>query len=93
MLRHFAVSSFAVAGLLTIATAPADAGQSTVTWKYWNPNMAQAAPPYWHTPHGGGYARFGYRHPAYQGYRGGYGGHSRPPYGHAYGYRRHSPGW
>jgi hypothetical protein len=88
MLRYLAVSTVAVAGLLTVATAPAEAGSTTGTWKYWNPYMAQAAPPYWHKPHGSGP---GYRH---RGYGGGYGGyHARPPYGPAYGYRRHVPGW
>jgi hypothetical protein len=93
MLRHLAVSSWAVVGLLTIAPAPAEAGQTTGTWKYWNPNMAHAAPSYWHNPHGSGYARRGYRHPGYQGYRGGYGGHSRPPHGYAHGQRRYGPAW
>jgi len=37
MFRHFAVSSMAVVGLLTMAVAPADAGAKTGTWKYWNP--------------------------------------------------------
>jgi len=43
MLRYLAVS-VAVAGLLTVATAPAEAGSTTGTWKHWNPYMAQAAP-------------------------------------------------
>ena len=47
MFRHLAVSSMAVVGLLTMAVAPADAGAKTGTWKYWNPSLAQAAPPYW----------------------------------------------
>ena len=93
MLRHIAVSSVAVVGLLTMATAPAEAGRRTGTWKYWNPNMAYAAPPYWHKQHPGAYARRGYGHSGYQGYRGGYGGHSSPPYGHAYDYRRHGSPW
>src|SRR5829696_5987750 len=80
MLRQLAVSSLAVVGLLTVATAPAEAGRRTGTWKYWNPYMAQAAPPHWQRPHGGGYAGRGYGHPGYQGYRGGYGGYSPPPY-------------
>ena len=46
MFRHFAISSIAVVGLLTMAVAPADAGAKTGTWKYWNPSLAQAAPPY-----------------------------------------------
>jgi hypothetical protein len=94
MLRHLAVSSLAVVGLLTVATAPAEARRRTGTWKYWNPYMAHVAPPpHWHKPYGGGYAGRGYGHPGYQGYRGGYGGYSPPPYGHAYGPRRHVPGW
>jgi hypothetical protein len=92
MLRHLAVSSFAVVGMLTLATAPAEAGRRTGTWKYWNPYMARPAPPYWHKPYGGGHpGRYG--HPGYNGHHGGYGGYPRPPYGHAYGYRRHGPGW
>ena len=43
MLRYLAVS-VAVAGLLTVATAPAEAGSTTGTWKHWNPYMAQARP-------------------------------------------------
>jgi hypothetical protein len=41
MLRYLAVSTVAVAGLLTVATAPAEAGSTTGTWKYWNPYMAK----------------------------------------------------
>ena len=93
MLRHLVVASVAAGGLLTMAVAPAEAGRRTGTWKYWNPYMAQPAPQHWHKPHGGGYAGRGYGHPGYQGYRGGYGGYSPPPYGHAYGYRRHGPAW
>jgi hypothetical protein len=93
MLRYLAVASAAVVGLLTVATAPAEAGRRTGTWKYWNPYMAQTAPPHWQRPRGGGYAGRGYGHPGYQGYRSGYGGYTPPPYGHAYGYRRHGPGW
>src|SRR3954469_20521296 len=47
MFRHLR-ASMAVVGLLTMAVAPADAGAKTGTWKYWNPSLAQAAPPYWH---------------------------------------------
>ena len=92
MLHFFAVSTVAVAGLLAVATAPAEAGSTTGTWKYWNPYMAQAAPQHWHKPHGGAYAGRGYGN-GYHGYRGGYGGHPRRPYGPAYGYRGHAPGW
>jgi hypothetical protein len=88
MLRYLAVSTVAVAGLLTVATAPAEAGRRTGTWKYWNPYMAQAVPPHWHKPHYGPSAGRGYGHPGHHASRGGY-----RPYGHAYGYRRHAPGW
>jgi hypothetical protein len=87
MFRYLAVSSLAVVGLLTMAAAPAEAGRRTGTWKYWNPYMAQAAPQHWHKPHGW---HAGQGH----GYRGGgHGGYPRPPYGPAYGYRRHAPAW
>jgi hypothetical protein len=92
MRRHLAIPALAVAGLLTMAAAPAEAGRRTGTWKYWNPNMAYAAPPYWYKRHPGAYAGPGYVQPRYHGYRGGYGRYS-PPSGHAYGYRRHAPGW
>ena len=74
MFRHFAISSIAVVGLLTMAVAPADAGAKTGTWTYWNPSLAQAAPPYspyWHEQHGGGYAGRSYGHRGYQDHRGG----------------------
>ena len=45
MFRYLAVSCAAVVGLLTVATAPAEAGRRTGTWKYWNPYMAQTMPP------------------------------------------------
>jgi hypothetical protein len=77
-----------VCAALGLAAVPAEAGRRTGTWKYWNPNMAYAAPPYWYAhPQARRYSR-GYGPPAYQGY--GYG----PPYGRAYGYRRHhQPYW
>src|SRR4051812_39884102 len=102
MLRYLAVSSAAVLCLLTAAAAPAEAGQSTGTWKYWSPEMAQPATPHW--PHGGGYGgrAYGYAQPAtphwHHGGRGyghlghGYSGYPQPPYRRAYGYR-HAPGW
>ena len=93
MFRYLAVSTVAVAGLLTVATAPAEAGRRTGTWNYYNPYMAQAVPQHWHKPHGRWHTGGGYGHRGYHGYRGGYGGHPRPPYGPAYGYRRHVPGW
>ena len=93
MFRHFAVSSMAVVGLLTMAVVPADAGAKTGTWKYWNPSLAQAAPPYWHEQHGGGHAGRSYGHRGYQDHRGGYARYSRRPHGHAYGYNHHAPGW
>jgi len=89
MFRHFAVSSMAVVGLLTMAVAPAEAGASTGSWKYWNPYVAQ---PYWYKPHGGGYAGRGYGHRGYHGYRGGHAGYSQRHHGHAYGHR-YAPGW
>src|SRR3954466_14042102 len=105
MLRYLAVSSAAVLCLLTAAAAPAEAGQSTGTWKYWSPQMARPAP-YW--SHGGGYRGHGYGHaqPApshwhqggghggggYGHFGRGYGGYPQPPYGWGYGYRR-APGW
>ena len=87
MFRYLAVSSAAVVGLLTVATAPAEAGRRTGTWKYWNPYMAQAMPhrpQHWQKPHYRPHAGRGYGHPGYN---------QRPPYGHASGYRRHVPGW
>jgi hypothetical protein len=52
MFRYLAVSSAAVVGLLAVATAPAEAGRRTGTWKYWNPYMAQTVPPqHWQKPH------------------------------------------
>jgi len=51
MFRYLAVSSAAVVGLLAVATAPAEAGRRTGTWKYWNPYMAQTAPQHWQKPH------------------------------------------
>jgi len=85
MFRYLAVSSAAVVGLLAVATAPAEAGRRTGTWKYWNPYMAQAMPQqHWQKPHYRPHAGRGYGHPGYN---------QRPPYGHAYGYRRHVPGW
>ena len=89
MFRHFAVSSMAVVGLLTMAVAPAAAGAKTGTWKYWSPSLAQAAPPYWHEQHAGRT----YGHRGYQDYRGDYAGYSRRPHGHAYGYNHHALGW
>ena len=87
MLRKLAISSLALAGLLAAAAVPAQAGSRTGSWKYWHPNMAVAAPPYWHKHHHGPFAGRGYGPPR----RHGYGGHASP-YGHAYGYR-HGPRW
>jgi hypothetical protein len=85
MFRYLALSSAAVVGLLVVATAPAEAGRRTGTWKYWNPYMAQTAPHRWHKPHYSPYAGGGHGDHAYRG--------GSAPYGHAYGYRRHGPGW
>jgi len=93
MFRHLTVSSMAVVGLLTMAVAPAAAGAKTGTWKYWNPSLAQAAPPYWLEQHGGGHAGRSYGHRGYQDHRGGYARYSRRPHGHTYGYNHHAPGW
>src|SRR3954449_2076321 len=86
MFRHFAVSSMAMMGLLTMAVEPAAAGATTGTWKYWNPSLAQAAPSGWRP-----YAGRSYDHRGYHEHHGGYTGYSRPPHGHAYGYNHH--GW
>src|SRR3954465_5545587 len=100
MLRYLGVSSAVLLGLLTAATAPAEAGQSTGSWKYWSPHMARPAMPYW--SHGGGYRghRYGPAQPAPPHWHpgGGHGGRAyghfgrsgypQPPYGPGYGYRR-----
>ena len=89
MLRYLAVASVAVVGLFTVAAVPAEAGASTGSWKYWTPYMARAAPPHW--PHVRQYDGPRYGHRGYPGHHGGY--RAQPPYGHAYGYRRHPHGW
>jgi|SoiMethySBSTD1v2_1073268.scaffolds.fasta_scaffold3062802_1 hypothetical protein len=81
MFRNFAVTSLAVAGLLTAAALPAEAGASTGTWRYWTPYTAHAAPPYW--PHARGHMGRGDYHRGHHGYRE---GHHGPTYWHA-------PGW
>ena len=55
--------------------------------------MAQAAPQLWHKPQGGWHTGQGHGHRGFHNYGAGYGGYPRAPYGPAYGYRRHVPGW
>ena len=81
MYGRIAFSALAVVTLIA-AAMPAAAGQSTGTWKYWNPNMAYAAPPHWQHRHYGGHPGWGYGHRQHR------------HYGHAYsrGYPPHR-GW
>ena len=81
MYGRIAFTALAVVTLLT-AAAPAGAGQSTGTWKYWNPNMAYAAPPYWQQPHYGRHPGYGHRQHR----------HYEAPYAYSHGYPHHR-GW
>ncbi len=83
MYGRIAFTALAVVTLLA-AAAPAGAGQSTGTWKYWSPNMAYAAPPYWQQPHYGGHPGWRYGHRQYRDYR--------APYAYSHGYPHHR-GW
>ena len=83
MYGRIAFTALAVVTLLT-AAAPAGAGQSTGTWKYWNPNMAYAAPPYWQQPHYGGHPGWRYGHRQHR--------HHEAPYAYSHGYPHHR-GW
>jgi len=83
MLRYLAISSAAVLSLLTTATAPAAAGQSTGTWKYWSPQMAQTVVPYW--SHGGGYGGRARAQPAPPHWHQWHGGHGYGHLGRGYG--------
>jgi hypothetical protein len=94
MFHRLAVSSLALAGLL-VAAGPVAAGQSTGTWKYWNPGALYVAPPaIGHVQAYRGGPGWGHRHPEYQAHRGGYGGYGGyPPPRYGQVYRHRGPAW